>query len=122
MSNELFLIAHKVRNTPAFDVAEKMICVHCQSYESITGVWCEATIAQTECHNCDGEGYIWIIPTSGHRAYPYYDRPLNIIMLKPELILEAMPPSLPDHYPTTASPTRPALASLIPPVKIQRRF
>jgi hypothetical protein len=33
-----------------------------------------------------------------------------------------MPEGLPDHYPTSSSPSRPALASLIPPVRIQRRF
>lgn len=48
--NELFLITHKVRGEPAFDVAHKL-------------------------QIGDEEG--WIIPTSGHRAYPYWDKPLR---------------------------------------------
>ena len=44
MTAEPFLIAHKVRGQAALDVAEPMIV--------------------------DGETW-WIIPTSGHRAYPY---------------------------------------------------
>ena len=43
--NDLFLIAHKVRGEPAFDVAQRL-------------------------QIGDEEG--WIIPTSGHRAYPWY--------------------------------------------------
>ena len=42
--SELYLIAHRVRGEPAFDIAQR----------SQIG---------------DEEG--WIIPTSGHRAYPY---------------------------------------------------
>ncbi len=42
---EPFLILHKVRGEPAFDIAEKI--------------------------GEDSDGDIWIIPTSGHRAYPY---------------------------------------------------
>jgi hypothetical protein len=42
--SEQFLILHKVRGKPAFDIAEQM--------EMGDEVW-------------------WIIPTSGHRAYPW---------------------------------------------------
>lgn len=43
--SDLFLIAHKVRGEPAFDVATRVQI---------------------------GEEEGWIIPTSGHRAYPYW--------------------------------------------------
>jgi len=55
----LYLIAHKVRGEPAFDVAQKMICPHCDNFNEVG------------CAECDHEGHWWIIPTSGHRAYPY---------------------------------------------------
>jgi hypothetical protein len=48
--SDLFLILHKVRGLPAFDIAEQM---------EVNGeVW-------------------WIIPTSGHRAYPFRKWPFN---------------------------------------------
>lgn len=46
MSSEPYLVAHLVRGEPAFDIAIKLAIG-------------------------DEEG--WIIPTSGHRAYPYWD-------------------------------------------------
>jgi uncharacterized protein involved in type VI secretion and phage assembly len=79
---QLYLIAHKVRGEPAFDVAIKLQI---------------------------GSEEGWIIPTSGHRAYPYWHD---------ELVMEdaetgAMPPELRDHYevtpePVAVRPTRPA--------------
>jgi hypothetical protein len=69
--NGLHLIAHKVRGEPAFDIAIKM--------EMADGCW-------------------WIIPTSGHRAYPFwwgYDLERAIDMG----VLDTMPADLPDHYP-----------------------
>jgi len=68
-SGELYLILHKVRGEPAFDIAE--------------------------CIGEDGDGEIWIIPTSGHRAYPYHLWPL------PEECTSGMhifPDDWPDHY------------------------
>ena len=44
MSNELYLILHKVRGEPAFDIASRLDI---------------------------GSAGGWIVPTSGHRAYPY---------------------------------------------------
>jgi hypothetical protein len=90
-NDNLFLIAHKVRGRPAFDVAEKMSCPLCAGYgHDLDGY----------CHECHGERFWWIIPTSGHRAYPYWIRPL------PEDIEEAgpIPSDLPDHYPTPTVP------------------
>ena len=83
---ELFLIAHKVRGEPAFDIAERI-------------------------QIGDEEG--WIIPTSGHRAHPYrhwkmddlYDGS-DMDMPQPQYVLDNVepPPSWPDHYPTAAEP------------------
>ena len=74
---ELYLIAHVVRGQPAFDIAEQM--------EVEDEVW-------------------WIIPTSGHRAYPYWstalDEPIHgyITELCPD-----PPTDHPDHYQTHAA-------------------
>lgn len=84
MSNP-FLILHKVRGLPAFDIA---ISCDDMGTDSDPGPW-------------------WIIPTSGHRAYPYWnvqirvedhvfsmdDEFQTVYWSEPE-----MPPSLPDHY------------------------
>ncbi len=79
---ELYLIAHKVRGQPAFDIAT-----------------CEAV---------NGEEH-WIIPTSGHRAYPYWYEVLDIIIghaIANEAISAPgdMPADLPDHYTVKAAP------------------
>ena len=71
---ELYLIAHKVRGEPAFDIAIKM---------------------EME----DGEEW-WIIPTSGHRAYPYWSQPMSKII--PDC--PSMPASTPDHYEASPAP------------------
>jgi hypothetical protein len=61
-ASDLFLIAHKVRGEPAFDVACRMGCPECcAAPEEAWGLGCS---------ECDALGYWWIIPTSGHRAYP----------------------------------------------------
>ena len=66
--NELYLILHKVRGEPAFDIAQKI---------QIGGE----------------EG--WIIPTSGHRAYPIDITPLATPITP---VNEANWEALPDHY------------------------
>ena len=66
--SELYLILHKVRGEPAFDIAEKTM------------------IAKEEG---------WIIPTSGHRAYPVDTTPL-VTPITP--VNEADWEALPDHY------------------------
>ncbi len=77
--SELYLILHKVRGEPAFDIAQKL---------SIG----------------DEEG--WIIPTSGHRAYPHrhwrVDELADISDYPHQYPQEAadtggLPPHLPDH-------------------------
>lgn len=63
MSNS-FLIAHKVRGQPAFDIAEQMDCPECSS------------VGQRQvflaCDECDSLGYWWILSTCGYRAHPYW--------------------------------------------------
>lgn len=100
---DLFLIAHRVRGLPAFDVAIQMECPHCNG--------------MAECHECDFLGYWWIIPTSGHRAYPWWHTSLlELACENPDVndqrdwpslhdAIPPMPPSLPDHYPSRSAPT-----------------
>jgi hypothetical protein len=117
MSDELFLIAHKVRNEPAFDVAIKMPCPICEAQG---------------CHECDDNGHFWIIPTSGHRAYPWWSEKLSEWDWWTDSsacnALAAMPSNIQDHYPTRATPQQ-SLADVLgigrpspTPTKIHRRF
>lgn len=79
MSSEtLYLVAHKVRGQPAFDVAIQM--------EMEDEVW-------------------WIIPTSGHRAYPYWHVELSEAVYRVygegDRIIDdvpSCPDPWPDHY------------------------
>lgn len=100
---DLFLIAHRVHGLPAFDVATQMECPECDDYS-------------TECIECEGFGYWWIVPTSGHRAYPYWHTELNKLKQyfysqdgqwtdRFDLHIPAMPPGLPDHYPHHSAPS-----------------
>jgi len=70
-----YLICHKVRGQPAFDVAIQM--------EMEDEVW-------------------WIIPTSGHRAYPWWQCRIDELDFlngcHPDLILTDCPDPWPDHY------------------------
>lgn len=103
MSN-LFLIAHKVRGEPAFDVADQMTCPSCSEHNIEQNLW----VNPKGCSTCEGKGYWWIIPTSGHRAYPYWDFPLKQIRLEDPLvphvymplfyIIPCMTEGLRDHY------------------------
>lgn len=74
--DEPYLIAHKVRGEPAFDIAVQMEVA---------------------------EGFWWIIPTSGHRAYPFWYTPLDGLGRGSDYgfdpgLLPDMPPDLRDHY------------------------
>jgi hypothetical protein len=77
---QLYVIAHKVRSEPAFDIAVRIDCPICEGDNDV-------------CHECDDKGYWWIIPTSGHRAYPYdwtvFDEPAEF---------RPMPDGWIDHY------------------------
>lgn len=114
MSSELYLVAHKVHDQPAFDVASRMECAVCH----------DNSTERTECTECDGTGFWWIIPTSGHRAYPYAWQPWHAMDIGPGFDVP-MPPALPDHYASRASPSAPSgLAALLAkrkPMNIERR-
>ena len=94
MSDGLYLILHKVRGEPALDVAT--------------------------CIGTDSDGDIWIIPTSGHRAYPVSSMDVQDLNKLPEwegavelwLSSAATAPewdTLRDHYSITRSPIVPNL-------------
>lgn len=83
--SELYLVAHKVRGEAAFDVA------------------CMLDVLDE-----DGDP-IWIIPTSGHRARPYWQCPIADLICEDTSIdardwpyitsvVPIMPPDLLDHY------------------------
>lgn len=100
---DLYLIAHKVRSEPAFDIACQMECPECHGgHDMYDGIYA--------CTECDSLGYWWIIPTSGHRAYPYDSIAFNSMreastdILLTKYPFQAMPDSLPDHYHHTSSP------------------
>lgn len=128
---DLYLIAHKVRSEAAFDIACQIQCPECQGGSIIHSVnnYTNGTDTVISCQECDGEGYWWIIPTSGHRAYPYWSKPLSDAKFNCDstcLTYEGfawedvtdvgqMPPDLPDHYTTRAAgptPKRNLLAEL----------
>lgn len=91
-----YLILHKVRNKPAFDIAIPL-----------------------KIGSEDG----WIIPTSGHRAYPYWSVPLNKVYLDEErnsmciipipledvTALITIPSPWPDHYPCNDQKRAPSI-------------
>lgn len=125
-----FLIAHKVRGEPAFDVAVQMECPECGGDQDHLGIG---------CHECDSLGYWWIIPTSGHRAYPWWST--NLLDIDDSYYLKfeedksgflegpgPMPSSLPDHYTTRAAPKVSLAEALgiksrpVPSTPIVRRF
>lgn len=86
-----YLILHKVRGLPAFDIAIQMIV------EDHDDPW-------------------WIIPTSGHRAYPAKAWAINELYIdangcKDDMVwlegfAQCIPiDEVPDHYPNKSSPT-----------------
>ena len=95
-SPEPYLIAHLVRGQPTFDIATR---------------FCEGDApCQPACGlypRCKEEEW-WIIPTSGHRAYPYWSWNLEHTELSggTETLLEiaakvTIPEGLRDHYSIT---------------------
>lgn len=120
--SEPYLIAHVVSGSPAFDIA-----IRCDDMgtESDPAPW-------------------WIIPTSGHRAYPYWFYSFNDIYKgtsitgdtggwwKGNRILDDISPppaDWPDHYSTLPAPKGQGLLSnlaealgfALKPIKIRRR-
>jgi len=103
--SEPYLIAHKVRGEAAFDVAIRMDCPECM----------DAGGCNYGCAECDNLGYWWIIPTSGHRAYPYEYAELGVLTDGWIHGIRTIPDSLSDHYPPKSeskSPKRSLLAEL----------
>lgn len=75
MTETLYLIAHKVRGKAAFDIAIQMTVEDCP------------------------DEVFWIIPTSGHRAYPWWHHELDMGFAIDDILAELpMPADLPDHY------------------------
>lgn len=104
MTEDLYLIAHKVRGEPAFDVAIHMCCPTCEG-------------TSDHCSQCDGAGHWWIIPTSGHRAFPWWHADLaglhyasrrnpKVYPIEFDALIEEMPPSIRDHYTTEREATK----------------
>ena len=96
---ELYLILHRVRGLPAFDIAQKL----CQSNGLDP---CQPNCGLWQGDKCLGEGE-WIIPTSGHVAYPYINWPLKHLIhdrtagdFFGTCADEGVPSDLPDHYAT----------------------
>ena len=82
MANELYLILHKVRGEPAFDIASRLDI---------------------------GSAGGWIVSTSGHRAYPYRWWNLDDLAdvsdvnnagyhIHPASLDHTLPSDWPDHY------------------------
>ena len=98
---QLYLIAHKVRGELAFDIAHQL------------------TIG-------DEEG--WIIPTSGHRAHPYWWLPLETLHEEgsPYSVVDTFnayyfdPDVVPDHYETVADKGRGLVTGLSALLGIKR--
>lgn len=106
---EPYLILHKVRGEPAFDIAVKLTAN-------------PGELGHSFPERADPEE-IWIIPTSGHRAYPYASAPLTdlhfvyeggIINTIKDMLAVPPPEDCPDHYNATndllTRKPRPALA------------
>ena len=108
---EPYLICHLVRGEAAFDIAIRL-------------------------QIGDEEG--WIIPTSGHRAYPYWFKPLEMLSYETGIgyteaqvfvtqDVPSAPDGWPDHYQTHAAKGTGLITNLaerlglIPKVRINRR-
>lgn len=118
MDSEPYLILHKVRGQPAFDIAIR---------------FCPKAPCQLDCGLFDGETCLaneeswWIIPTSGHRAYPIYHRTLEMFLFgcNENPPIDLIPDDWPDHYqydldrtpssPILSGDVASALAKLIKP-------
>lgn len=123
MSEKRYLVAHKVRGELAFDVAIQMTCPTCRENEPLDGDRLGTTPAKG-CNQCEGEGFWWIIPTSGHRAHPVMQWELKTLChyipehgWQPSIIDELGPiegmscwASTPEHYQDNRAPapSRPA--------------
>lgn len=125
--SEPFLILHKVRGEPAFDIATQMECPICQgqTYKA-PSYGDDSESLEQGCDECNHDGFWWIIPTSGHRAYPvllikledlYYDSMRSPHIIDPlpleQLFAECSIHDLPDHYPSKSSPPPTSLSTIM---------
>lgn len=100
----LYLIAHKVRGEPAFDIALRFDAVP-DRYDEKGRVLPYMDIFDDE----EGAPW-WVVPTSGRRAYPYWWCEMWKLgyVLKPDgsvpSLIQPMPTPWPDHYPPEPSP------------------
>lgn len=120
---DLFLIAHRVRGLPAFDIAIQQTCAICEG---------QCGGEYVSCDECGDDGYWWIVKTSGHRARPYCCcvlEELDFLSGKhPDEYLGVMPSDWPDHYACNdrhrSAPS--SLSTLLnihrTPLKVDRRF
>jgi hypothetical protein len=122
----IHLILHKVRGQPAFDVAER--CGMCKEpCQPQCGLW----------PKCQDEEW-WIIPTSGHKAYPVQTWPIDSVEYLGQIhvgingafigSMSTIPHNWPDHYSAKAAPKEAitfdigsVLSGLMPKGKFKRR-
>lgn len=106
MSNEPYLILHRVRGEPAFDVAIQIPCPVCEPIRQGLDDG-----SSGHCHECEN-GFWWVIPTSGHRAYPYWFASISKMTLTyydpdyKEAINQGPPDDWPDHYAINNAPIK----------------
>lgn len=95
--SDLYLIAHKVRGEPAFDVAINI--------------------------GDETSGDLWIIPTSGHRAYPFHYYKISDLAdvsdyphKYPQVFLDDVNPlfleAIQDHYAVNNRPASSSVAKI----------
>lgn len=110
MTENLYLILHKVRGEPAFDIAQR-ICSGPAPCQPNCGHW------NGEVCKADEEN-LWIIPTSGHRAYPYASASLEdlcfiyeggTISAFKDMLATPAPESVRDHYAASEPRAAPAV-------------
>lgn len=100
---DLYLILHRVRNQPAFDIAEQMKCPSCEN--------------DPGCTECSGLGYWWIASTWGFRCHPYWTIKLDITTVSDNqwlsldeeggVALPNLPPDWPDLFPINSPSPHP---------------
>lgn len=124
-----FLILHRVRNEPAFDIAIRIGCNICGQYTCQDGTIIGEN--NTGCNECDDLGWWWIIPTSGHRAHPVWSMKIEALFsyAPGDQHIWGPPPipeGWPDHYPSRAASSiniQSVITALTTPAEpIERRF
>lgn len=100
---ELYLVLHRVRGEPAFDVAVRACTRTNEPCQPNCGRWDSAA------GSCKAREE-WIIPTSGHRARPWWFIRLDELecvyeggtfWAMQDALAKPMPPDHPDHYAVT---------------------